>query len=113
MRQYRLYLQDILQAIENIEDFITGMDFESFKEDTKTTSAVIRQFEIMGEASKQIPSDVREQYSHVPWSELARMRDKLIHGYFQVNYRTVWNTIRNDLPSLKEQVLEVLEKEGR
>lgn len=112
MRKFQLYLKDILQAIENIESFVSGMKFEKFEEDVKTSSAVIRQFEILGEASKQIPSEIRDKYPKVPWSDMARMRDRLIHGYFNVEHRIVWDTIHDDLPPLKKQMQRVLDLEG-
>ena len=84
MRDYTLYLKDILAAIESIEDFIAGMDLDTFQIDDKTTSAVMRKLEIIGEAVKQIPDEIRQNHSQVPWKEMAGMRDKLIHFYFGV-----------------------------
>ncbi len=86
MRDYSLYLSDILKAFEAIEIFVDGQSFEDFKKDDKTSSAVIRKFEIIGEAAKQVPENVKQKYSSVPWKEMAGMRDKLIHFYFGVNY---------------------------
>ena len=89
MRDYRLYLWDILAAIEAIESFVQGMDFTRFEQDDKTTSAVIRKFEIIGEAAKNIPEETKQKYPNVPWKEMAGMRDKLIHFCFGVNYNLV------------------------
>lgn len=82
MRDYRLYLTDILTAIESIEQFVAGMDLQGFKADDKTVSAVIRKFEIIGEAVKQLPEEIRQAYPEVPWKEMAGMRDRLIHFLF-------------------------------
>ena len=90
------------------------MDFENFKEDDKTSSAVIRKFEIIGEATKNIPQDIKEKYPDIPWKEMAGFRDKLIHFYFGIKYDIVWNTVKLRLPALKksmENVLRDLEKE--
>lgn len=109
MRDYRLYLKDILAAIQSIEDFIAGMDLETFQVDDKTNSAVMRKLEIIGEAVKQVPDELRHQYSQIPWKEMAGMRDKLIHFYFGVDYRLVWKTITERLPSIKRDIEKVLQ----
>ena len=113
-RDVKLYVKDILEAIKAIEKFVEGMDFESFKEDDKTSSAVIRKFEIIGEATKNIPQSIKEKYPHIPWKEMAGFRDKLIHFYFGIKYDIVWDTIKLRLPELKkniERVLKDLEEE--
>ena len=112
MRDYTLYLKDILAAIESIEDFIAGMDLDTFQIDDKTTSAVMRKLEIIGEAVKQIPDEIRQKHSQVPWKEMAGMRDKLIHFYFGVDYHLVWKTITERLPQVKQEIRRVLQKAG-
>ncbi|MBL8098018.1 MAG: DUF86 domain-containing protein, partial [Anaerolineales bacterium] len=79
-------MKDILAAIESIESFIVGMNLDTFQIDDKTNSAVMRKLEIIGEAVKQIPDEMRQEYSQIPWKEMAGMRDKLIHFYFGVDY---------------------------
>jgi uncharacterized protein with HEPN domain len=110
MRDYGLYLQDILAAIEAIEGFVEGMDLETFRADDKTASAVIRKFEIIGEATKQIPDEVRKNYPGVPWKEMAGMRDKLIHFYFGIDYHLVWRAIKERLPQVKSEIQRVLQQ---
>lgn len=86
MRDCKLYLNDILAALDSIEQFVAGMDLEAFRADDKTTSAVMRKLEIIGEATKQIPDEIRRNHPDIPWKEMGGMRDKLIHFYFGVDY---------------------------
>jgi uncharacterized protein with HEPN domain len=111
-RDLRLYLKDILDAIKAIENFVEGMDFESFQSDDKTSSAVIRKFEIIGEAARNIPQDIRQDYPNIPWKEMVGFRDKLIHFYFGIKYEIVWDTIKSRLPELKMEIQKVLEDMG-
>jgi len=107
-RDHRLYLKDIVSAIESILSFVKTMDFEEFQKDDKTTSAVIRKFEIIGEATKQIPEDIRQKYSLIPWKEMAGMRDRLIHFYIGVDYHLIWETIHTRLADLKFSIEHIL-----
>ena len=88
------------------------MDFNQFKNDDKTSYAVIRAFEIIGEASKEIPKEIREQYPELTWKEMASMRDKLIHAYFSVDLEVVWKTINEYIPTIKSLIKKVIEKEN-
>jgi uncharacterized protein with HEPN domain len=106
VRDLSLYLKDILQAIESIEAFTAGMDYDAFFADDKTTSAVIRKLEIIGEAVKQLPEEFFRQHPEIQWKRIAGMRDKLIHFYFGVDAHLVWQTIQTRLPELKA-VLEM------
>jgi uncharacterized protein with HEPN domain len=109
-RNYEDYLNDILDAIRKIEAFTKGMTFEIFKEDDKTVFAVIRAMEIIGEAAKHIPDDVRSQHPQVPWKAMAGMRDVLAHDYFGVNLNTIWMTVREKIPSLEAPLKHMLGK---
>jgi len=110
MRDSKLYLKDILDAMESIELFVEGMEFEEFKADDKTSSAVIRKFEIIGEATKYLPDDVKKDYPNIPWREMAGMRDKLIHFYFGIKYELVWRTIKDVIPQIRPYLIEIYEK---
>lgn len=101
MRDSKLYLSDILDAMDSIEGFVEGMEFDDFKEDDRTVSAVIRKFEIIGEASKNIPTDIRQKHSQIPWKEMSGMRDRLIHSYFKVDCGLVWTAIKDRIPLIK------------
>jgi len=109
-RSCKLFAGDILNAIEKIEEFIDGMDFDQFEDDDKTSSAVLRKLEIIGEAVKQFPEQIKENYKGIPWKEMAGMRDKLIHWYFGVDYQLVWNVITEEIPQLKTQLKEIFDK---
>ncbi|NJE31058.1 DUF86 domain-containing protein [Thermococcus sp. 18S1] len=103
-RAHEDYINDIIEAIALIEEFTANMEFEEFERDKKTQFAVIRALEIIGEAAKAIPEEFKEKHPEVPWKEMARMRDKLIHAYFGVDLRVVWRTLNEDIPQLKKKL---------
>ncbi len=107
-RDFKLYIKDILDSCVYIEEFVSEMNFDNFNNDIKTKSAVVRQFEIIGEAIKNISEDIREKYPNIKWKALAGMRDKLIHGYFGIDYYLVWDTIKNEVPVIKETMKSIL-----
>lgn len=108
MRDYTIYLKDILEAMEAIEKFVEGMELEGFKDDDKTSSAVIRKFEIIGEATKNVAETIKSKYLEIPWKEMAGMRDKLIHFYFGIKYDLVWHTIKDVIPRIKPIVRQII-----
>ena len=107
-RDYKLFIRDVLDCINKIEEFVGNMNFDEFVKDDKTSSAVIRKLEIIGEATKNIPRDVRQRYKTLPWSDVARMRDKIIHFYFGVDYDIVWKVIKERLPDIKLKIIQIL-----
>jgi len=109
-RDVIIYLKDILEAINAIENFVNDIDFEKFKLDDKTSSAVIRKFEIIGEATKNIPKSIKQKYPDIPWKEMAGFRDKLIHFYFGIKYEIVWDTIKLKLPDLKQRLTKIIKE---
>jgi uncharacterized protein with HEPN domain len=107
-RDYRVYLRDILQAFRNARQFLEGLSYKEFIDDRKTISAVVRELEIAGEAAKQIPVPVRKKYPQIPWSDMAGMRDKLIHFYFGVDMEIVWETVKVRIPEIEPLIEDVL-----
>ncbi|MBI2653036.1 DUF86 domain-containing protein [Candidatus Woesearchaeota archaeon] len=107
-REYKLFIQDIKECIEQIDRFVEDMNFNDFVSDDKTSSAVVRKIEIIGEATKNIPSEIRQKYKELPWSDMARMRDKITHSYFVVDYEVVWKTIKERLPEIKPKIDTIL-----
>lgn len=102
------YIQDILDAIVEIKEFIQGMRFENFAKEKKAINAVVRSLEVIGEATKKIPEDLRERYPQIPWRRMAGMRDKLIHEYFGIDLEIIWEVINNELPPVKPMIQRVL-----
>ncbi len=113
MRDPKLYLRDILDAAEAIESFVEGMNYEEFVNNDLVASAVIRKLEIIGEAAKNVPEEIKQEFPNIPWKEMSGMRDRLIHFYFGIKYDLVWQTIKEDIPELKSAIEEILrELEG-
>ena len=112
-RDYRDYLQDILDAVKDIENFVDDMSFEQFEKDRKTLNAVVRSIEVIGEASKKIPSSLRTKYETLPWKKMTGMRDKLIHAYFGVDTETLWKTVKDDIPPLKQLIQKMLKDQEK
>jgi len=112
-RDYKLFLHDILDSVNKIFKYTQDMSYEDFINDEKTIDAITRNFEIMGEAVKYLPANIRNKFPEIPFKKIAGMRDKIIHDYFGIDYDYIWITIKDDLPILKPQIekaLRLLEK---
>ena len=102
------YLRDIVENAAKVEAFTAGADFDEFLANEMRAYATIRALEIIGEAVKQVPTELRDKYPEIPWRAIARMRDKLIHHYFGVNLGVVWKTVTEDISPLKKVVEQIL-----
>ncbi len=109
-RDYKLFLRDTIEAMESIEDFLGDMTLNEFKKDDKTSSAIIRKFEIIGEATRNLPENLKNNHTEIPWKGMSGMRDRLIHAYFGIDYELVWQTIKKDIPELKPRLTKILEE---
>ena len=109
-RDWRLRIQDIIEAIEKILRYTEGMTFEEFAKDERTVDAVIRNFTVIGEASRHIPQEIEQRYADVPWQEMRGMRNILVHEYFGVSIQILWHTIKYDLPPLLPKLKTVLKE---
>ncbi len=106
-----LYLEDIVLSMERVQEYITGFDLQHFKWDYKTVDAVIRNFEIIGEATKNIPKDIKNTYPSIPWDEMYRLRNRISHEYFGIDYEIIWDIATRHLPRNHMDVKVVLEVE--
>ena len=107
-REWKLFIQDIYDALQHIRVFVGKMTRKEFLADEKTRSAVAFKIENIGETSKNIPKEIRSQYKEIPWTEMARMTDKITHFYFGIDYKIVWSVIKKELPSLELVIAKVL-----
>ena len=112
-RDCRDYLEDIRNAARKALQFVEGVAYEDFLADEKTVYAVVRALEIIGEATKRIPPDIRDRYPRIPWRSMAGIRDKLIHDYVGVNLEVVWRTLTEDLPPLLSTIERVIDETPR
>lgn len=103
-RTDREYLSDIQQALQRITTYVAGMTYDSFVDDDKTQDAVIRNLEILGEATKNLSDELRDKHPAVPWRSMAGARDRLIHQYFGVNLDIIWQIISVELPQIALQI---------
>jgi uncharacterized protein with HEPN domain len=102
------YIEDIIGAMNDALSFVKDMEYDVFLRDKKTIYAVNRALEIIGEATKNIPASVKNRYPQIPWKKMAGMRDKVIHEYFGVDLKRIWNTVKKDIPDLKPLFEKIL-----
>jgi len=107
-RGWQNRVRDILDAIAEVQKFTRGMDYETFKDDIKAIRAVEMNFIIIGEAANQIPEEMEEKYTTIPWSLMRAMRNRIVHAYFEVDEKLMWDTIQNDLPPLVPELEKLL-----
>jgi uncharacterized protein with HEPN domain len=105
---FRVYIQDILEAIQRIDEYLTGITFEEFSKDNKTIDAVVRNFAVIGEAARNVPVSVKRKHPEIAWKRMRGMRDKVIHEYFGVDPHILWDTSKIDLPASKQLLKELL-----
>ena len=102
----KAYILHILDEVENINNFLLDVSFEAFIADTKTTKAVERSLEIIGQAAKSLSEEFKKNNKQIPWRDVAGLRDKIIHHYFDVDYQTIWDIVQKNLPELKEVLIK-------
>jgi uncharacterized protein with HEPN domain len=107
-RKWDFFVQDIFDAIQYIKAFIGDMTLDDFLADEKTRSAVAFKVENIGEAAKNIPREVKTKYKQLPWSDMAKIRDKITHFYFGINYKTVWKVVKEDIPVIEPAIAKIL-----
>jgi uncharacterized protein with HEPN domain len=102
------FVEDILDAMDKAEVLVEDFSYREFEEDFRTNFAVIRALEIIGEATKRLPMSLREQYPEIPWTGMAGMRDRIIHGYDTVDLQIVWDVVQQDIPEIKPRIQQIL-----
>lgn len=107
-REPKVFLQDILAAAEKIEKYTKGLSYDDFLDNDLVSDAVIKNILVIGEATKNIPDEIRQAHPHIEWRKMAGMRDMMIHSYFSINYRIVWDVVQNKIPKLKQHVEQLL-----
>lgn len=108
-RDDKLFLYDILESCKRISEYISGIEEDAFKESRMLQDALVRNIEVIGEAAKNLSADLIDMNSDLPWKEIMRMRDKIIHHYFRVDLAVIWQTVTSDIPVLEKRVAEIYE----
>ena len=106
-RDYKLYLQDIRESIKDIEDYMCSLSQDDFNKNKQLQDAVTRRLEIIGEASRNLPRSLKEQNKHVPWFDMSQFRDFISHSYFEIGKLTIWKTVKEKLPLIKEGLQKI------
>lgn len=110
-RDYKLYIQDIINECENIKRFIANITYEEFSENLEKVYAVAKAFENIGEAVKNIPKEITKDYPQIPWSEVAKMRDILTHHYFGVDDRVLWDTLGEEFEEFEKVINDMIKEQ--
>ena len=110
-REFILYLEDMFQSMQRIEEYLGDLDFKKFKMTHIVVDAVVRNFEIIGEASRKIPSDIQEEYPEIPWRKMYGLRNLIAHEYFGIDYEMIWEIAKNNLPQNRKDLQKIIEKE--
>ena len=106
-RPVDLLLDDICEALDRIEQYISGMSFDVFSKDRKSVDAVVRNLEIIGEASNRLPADFKDSHSQIEWHKVVGLRHRIVHEYFGIDLQIVWQILQKDLPSLREAISQI------
>jgi len=109
-RNWKMRIADMLECITKIRRFTKGYTFDDFQGDDKTIDSVLRNLEILGEAARQVPAEIRDQYPELPWAEMLTMRNIVIHEYHGVNLSIIWQTVKEDLPPLVSRLKRILQE---
>ncbi len=107
-REFLDFIDDILDAMNKAEMLLDGVGYSQFESDFRINFAVIRALEIIGEAAKRVPDEVRQNYTDIPWKAMAGMRDRIIHGYDNVDLQIVWDVVKRDIPDIKPIIVKIL-----
>jgi uncharacterized protein with HEPN domain len=112
-RKISMYLDDIVRNIDDAVSYVSDMTYEQFVNDSRTVKAVIRSIEVMGEAAKHIPREIRDESPGIPWRNMTGMRDKCIHDYVGIDHETVWYVVKEDLPLIRPAIAALAERIGK
>ncbi|MGE8204625.1 HepT-like ribonuclease domain-containing protein [Heyndrickxia sp. NPDC080065] len=107
-REPKVFLEDILSSAIKVEKYTRGLSFEDFIDNDLVYDAVIKNILVIGEATKNIPKDIRQSNPHIEWRKMAGMRDMMIHGYFSINFQIIWDVVQNKIPEFKQQIEQLL-----
>ena len=107
-RSDKLYLEDLLTAMNRIAEYIEGYNFDQFKQDYRTVDAIVRNFEIIGEASKNVSDVIKNQNPEIPWKEMFYLRNRVMYEYFGIDYEIIWDVAKNHLPENSQQMNKIL-----
>lgn len=110
MKDNKLYLEHMLEAVRLIEEYSAGFTFESFSKNTGIQDAITRRLEIIGEAANRVPQSIKDNLFKVPWTKIIGMRNVIVHDYMYIDIEEVWDVVQNDLPQLKKALQEALDK---